>query len=108
MMNNEVIKSQLIAMTIFDANNKMMSVNECAEFLDINRRTVVNRIESGQIIAHNETGHYAIPKMQFVDGLIIAFQKESKKEIAFGEDFKQQVKKSVKVCLKEIILNQAS
>lgn len=73
MTEQELIEAHIKAQTIFDANNSIMSVKECAEFLGCNERTVLNRIKSknkhNKIIAEF-VGGWRIPKLQFYKRLI--------------------------------------
>lgn len=76
MTEKELIKAHLKAQTIFDANNTMMDVKSCAEFLECNQRTVLNRINNpdhhNHIIAEY-VGGWRIPKLQFYEKLIAEF-----------------------------------
>jgi hypothetical protein len=73
MTEQDLIATQLKALTIFDANNTMFSVKECAAFLGVHPNTVVNRINSVAIVAVQQDGKYHIPKLQFVDKLVKQF-----------------------------------
>lgn len=70
MNENEVIQTHIKALTIFDANNQSMTVDECAKFLKIHRNTVINRIENKKIIALSLGKGYSIPKLQFISEII--------------------------------------
>lgn len=70
MTETETIKTHLKALTIFDANNRMLSVNECADYLGVHAKTVINRINKGVIKAKFQEGKYHIPKLQFLDNLV--------------------------------------
>jgi len=72
-----LIQAFIKAMTIFEANNKMMSVTECADFLKCHKNTVVNRIERGIILATEGDGRYDIPMIQFLNPVVDKFIKES-------------------------------
>ncbi len=67
---SELIESQIKAMTIFDANNVCMNVNECAEFLGVHRNTIIKRIHKGDIKATLLGVHWSIPKIQFLREII--------------------------------------
>jgi hypothetical protein len=73
MTEQQLLSTQLKALTIFDANNTMFSVKKCAEFLNVHPNTVVNRINSTAITAIFQDGKYHIPKLQFVDQLVKQF-----------------------------------
>lgn len=64
------IKTTLKALRLFDANNKCMSVNECADFLGVHRNTVTSRIEEGKIKATYICGRWSIPKLQFLEEIV--------------------------------------
>jgi len=73
MSEQELITSQIKALTIFNANDTTMLVKECAKFLNIHPNTVTNRIHSGSIIASFQDGKYHIPKLQFLEKLVSKF-----------------------------------
>ncbi|CAA0186627.1 helix-turn-helix domain-containing protein [Tenacibaculum maritimum] len=85
MSEAQIIESNIKAMTIFNANDKMMSVSECAEFMGIHQNTVKNRIEKEDILATFQGGKYHIPKLQFVKLLVEKFLK-NENEVAENED----------------------
>nr|WP_320118921.1 helix-turn-helix domain-containing protein [uncultured Marinifilum sp.] len=70
MTQNEIIEAQLKALTIFDANNKCLTVDECAKFLQVHPKTITNRINSKKINAHFVGRIWRIPKMQFIQEII--------------------------------------
>jgi len=65
----EIIEAQLEAIQIFEANNTMMTVKECADFLGCSEDTVRRSIKSETILAYN-IGGWRIPKLQFHKELI--------------------------------------
>lgn len=67
---NTLIRSHMIALALFDANNKCMTVNECASFLGVHPKTVKNRIQSEKIQANLIGTIWRIPKIQFIDDII--------------------------------------
>ena len=69
MTEDEIIKTQLKALTIFESNNTMMTVKECADFLGCSEDTVRRSIKSEKILAYN-IGGWRIPKLQFHKELI--------------------------------------
>lgn len=69
MTKQEIIEAQLEAIEIFEANNTMMTVAECAAFLNSSEDTVRRAIKSETIIAYN-IGGWRIPKLQFHKELI--------------------------------------
>ena len=80
-MNQEskIIKLNMIAMTIFDAENKMMTMQEAMDFLKLSRRGLQNKIERGEIITSSfdqSSGRKFIPKIQFMDELISAYKEK--------------------------------
>ena len=70
MNKQELIESQLKAMTIYDANNTCLTVDECAEFLRVHPKTITNRIRSGKIKARFIGRIWRIPKIQFMDEIL--------------------------------------
>jgi len=70
MKQSKIIEAQLIALTVFDANNKCLTVSECAKFLNVHSRTITNRIYSGKIKAEFIGRIWRIPKMQFVKKIV--------------------------------------
>jgi len=70
MTPNELIESQIKALTIYDANNTCMTITECAKFLNIQRRTVGRMIERKEIKAKYLSNMTLIPKIQFLEILI--------------------------------------
>ena len=86
MSEAQTIKAQLKALTIFDANNKMMSVSECAKYLGVHFNTVKNRIEKGTIKAIFQDGQYHIPKLQFIKKLVDLFLESTKDKIINKEE----------------------
>jgi len=73
MQEQQLIESHIKALTIFNANNTMMSTAECAKFLKISVGTVKTRINKKTIIGVFQDGKYHIPKLQFVDKLVATF-----------------------------------
>lgn len=66
----EQVKSHLMILTIFDANNTSMTVEECAKFNRCCKQTVLSEIHKGNIIANKMGRLWSIPKMQFMDRII--------------------------------------
>jgi len=50
----------------YDMHNTCMSVDQCASFLGLNPRTILNQIHRGEIHAHKTGRTYSIPKTQFL------------------------------------------
>ena len=70
MTQQEILKTQLQALTIYDANNTCLTVDECAEFLNVHPKTVTNHIHAGKIQAQFIGRIWRIPKMQFIEKLV--------------------------------------
>ena len=66
----ELIEANLKALTIFEANNKCMTVDECAFFLKKHRNTIMKAIHRGDIKASQIGTSYSIPKIQFFKEII--------------------------------------
>lgn len=86
MTEAQTIEAQIKALTIFNANNTMMSVSECAEYLGVHFNTIKNRIDKETIIAIFQDGKYHIPKLQFVERLIKSFLSKTRNEDVSDED----------------------
>lgn len=86
MSESQAIATQIKALTIFDANNKMMSVSECANYLGVHSNTVKNRIHNETINAIFQEGKYHIPRLQFVKRLISDFLNNSNENLVNDED----------------------
>ena len=69
LQQRENLELHLKALAIHDANNTMLTLDECADFLNITTKTVSSRIRTGKIIAQHH-GKWAIPKLQFVEKII--------------------------------------
>ena len=70
MTPNELIESQIKALTIYDANNTCMSIKECAKFLGVCEKTMVNWLTDNRINKIQIKGRTMIPKIQFLKQLI--------------------------------------
>ena len=70
MTPNELIESQIKALTIYDANNTCMSITQCAKFLGLERRTISAMIVRKEIKAKHLSNRTLIPKIQFLEILI--------------------------------------
>ena len=66
----ELIEANLKALTIFEANNKCMTVDECAKYLNKHRNTIIKAINRGDIKASQIGTSYSIPKIQFFKEII--------------------------------------
>lgn len=77
MTQSEIIQAHLKALTIFDANNKCLTVDECATFLQVHPKTITNRIGKGNIKAEFIGRIWRIPKMQFVKEILKQLEAES-------------------------------
>jgi len=67
---NESIEATLKALTIHKAHDTCMTVEQCAEFLNVHKNTVKNRIHANGIKATLIGRVWRIPKMQFVKEII--------------------------------------
>ncbi len=77
-----LLQINLQALAIFDANNTTMTVQECATFLQVHPKTVINKIESGKIYPTScSDGKYQIPKIQFLNEILNGWEVEAKKVI---------------------------
>ena len=70
MTKSELLETNINALTIFEAQDKMLSVEDCATYLKVHPNTVKNRIEKKVIIALFHGGKYHIPKIQFLKDFI--------------------------------------
>lgn len=70
-----MITANLKALTLFDANNTCLTVDECAKFLQVHPKTITNRINSGKIKAEFIGRIWRIPKLQFVEEIISQYEK---------------------------------
>tara|TARA_R100001369_G_scaffold78053_1_gene107613 strand:- start:14 stop:205 length:192 start_codon:yes stop_codon:yes gene_type:complete len=50
----------------YDFHNTCMTVSECAIYLGLCTRTVLNQIHRDEIKAHRTGKNYSIPKIQFI------------------------------------------
>ena len=76
MSERESITLHLKALVIHDANNTVMTLKECADFLKCSERTVKRRIESNNKhdrIYATFQGGWRIPKMQFLSEIVKTF-----------------------------------
>lgn len=76
MSERELIEVQIKALTIYHANDKMLSVKQCAEFLGKCEKTIINRINSKD--PHNKIhavykGGWMIPKIQFIQEVLASW-----------------------------------
>ena len=78
MEEKELIKTYLKAQAIYDANNTMMSVSDCAKFLGSSTRTILRKVKSNdsdyKIIAKYTNSEWKIPKIQFLEKLVDEFK----------------------------------
>ena len=72
----ELIKTQLKALSIFDAHNVCMTVSECAQFLKKHQNTIKKQIHKGVIKASLIGNTWSIPKLQFLEELIDNYEGE--------------------------------
>ncbi len=79
MNKSEFIEASFIGSALFDANNCMLSVQQCAEFLGVHHKTVTNRImtknKTKKILAEPFGKGWKIPKIQFVKEIVSEFEK---------------------------------
>ena len=80
MRQNEMITANLKALTLFDANNTCLTVDECAKFLQVHPKTITNRINSGKIKAEFIGRIWRIPKLQFVEEIITQYEKNKEEK----------------------------
>lgn len=77
MSENELLKTNLKALAIFDANNETFTVEECAKFINRHYQTVFRLIHDKKIIAKLVGGTWVIPKIQFLDKIVESFENEN-------------------------------
>lgn len=70
MEKQDIIEAQIRALTLYDANNTCLTVEQCATFLSVHRHTVTSRIHSGKIKANFIGRVWRIPKLQFVKEIL--------------------------------------
>ena len=79
-----MIEASFIGSALFDANNCMLNVDQCAEFLGVHEKTVKNRIhtkdKTKKIIAKPYGKGWKIPKIQFVKEIIEKFEINKNRE----------------------------
>ncbi|CAL2056103.1 helix-turn-helix domain-containing protein [Tenacibaculum sp. 190524A05c] len=105
-MNAQVLKQQLMALAIYDANDTSLTVEECAAFLGKSYVTIIRWIDQKKIVAVHNKSSYSIPKIQFLDKIIEKFKEESEKETTefiVELDIEGQVKKALKNIFKEAV-----
>ncbi len=70
--DKSIITEMLIdAMQTYEENNKSLTVEECAELLQVSDQTIRSHIKLGKIKAILVGCKYSIPKIQFKDKLYI-------------------------------------
>ena len=105
MTEQTLIESQIKALTIFNANNTMMSTAECATFLKVSVGTVKNRITKNTIIGVFQDGKYHIPKLQFIEKLVASFLSSDNNIPIVSEE--ERIEQGVKAYLKKTMFPQA-
>lgn len=73
----DLLQITIKALTIFNANDTMLSVDSCADFLDVHPNTIKNRIQKGTIKAIFQDGKYHIAKIQFLERIIALFEESN-------------------------------
>lgn len=66
----ELIRANLIAQTIHDANDTCLTVKECAEYLGVHKKTVHNQLKKGSIKETLIGSVWSIPKLQFLGEIL--------------------------------------
>ena len=74
MTQADLLKVSLKALTIFNANDTMLTVDGCAKYLKVHPNTVKNRIHKNTIQAIFQDGKYHIPKIQFLEKIVESFE----------------------------------
>jgi|GEM_PF-1620597 len=105
MKEQQLIETQIKALTIFNANNTMMSTAECAKFLKISVGTVKTRINKKTIIGIMQDGKYHIPKLQFVNKLVDAFLNSNNTFSVVSEEDK--IERGVEAYLRKKLMPEA-
>ncbi len=70
MTEKEAVQANLKALLIFNANDVMLNIEECARYINKHRNTVTRLIHEKKIKAKLIGGHWIIPKLQFLDYLL--------------------------------------
>jgi len=105
MKEQQLIETQIKALTIFNANNTMMSTAECAKFFKISVGTVKTRINKKTIIGIMQDGKYHIPKLQFVNKLVDAFLNSNNTFSVVSEEDK--IERGVEAYLRKKLMPEA-
>ena len=66
----EQLLATLEALRLHDANNTCMSVEDCADWLNCHKNTILRKIHSKKIKANFTAGTWRIPKLQFLEEII--------------------------------------
>ncbi len=74
MDSKELLKANLKALTIFDANNETMTVEECAVYLKRHKQTIHRLIHCNKITAEFVGSTWVIPKIQFLERIVEEFE----------------------------------
>ena len=77
---NTLLRASIKAIAIYDANNTVMTVGQCATWMAIHKNTVLRKIHAGEIDANFKGGEWRIPKIQFLDKIIDEFKSTEFKE----------------------------
>lgn len=70
----DLLQANIKALTIFKANDTMLTVDECAKYLGVHPCTIKRRIHRGTIKAVFQDGKYHIPKIQFLEKVVESFK----------------------------------
>lgn len=70
MSRQEQITATMEALRLHDANNTCMTVEECADYLNVHKNTVLNRIRAGDVKAILVGRTWRIPKIQFLEKIV--------------------------------------
>ena len=74
MTQADLLKVSLKALTIFNANDTMLTVDGCAKYLKVYPNTVKNRMHKNTIQVIYQDGKYNIPKIQFLEKIVESFE----------------------------------
>ncbi|MCM4159530.1 helix-turn-helix domain-containing protein [Antarcticibacterium flavum] len=66
----DIVKANLEALRLYDANNTCMTVEEAAEYFKVHKNTILHKIHKGEIKSEFFGRTHRIPKMQFIEKII--------------------------------------
>ncbi len=88
MTKSDFFKANIEAFNIFRDNEIMLTVDQCAIFLNLHPNTIKKHIDKKYIVAVFQSGKYHIPKIQFLDRLT--------ENLSYNSEIKSLIKDNVK------------